>query len=206
MKAKMTAAEILAHQRATADRIAKIYNGFVLAHTVDGETFFMYESGPNFCLLTFKGPKSIKIDRHNSYRTAAHRQKDMDSMIARLQEANAYKNERKQLRSAGHSLKVGDVVYSSWGWEQTNIDFYVVTRVISKTMVELTSCADHRTYTSDMTGTCVPNTEKLTGDVLRVKFDAQNRGTVHGHYTSLLPSVERDGVRVYESRSWTSYA
>ena len=24
------------------------------------------------------------------------------------------------------SLRVGDILYSSWGWEQTNIDFYQV--------------------------------------------------------------------------------
>ena len=28
------------------------------------------------------------------------------------------------------SLRVGDILYSSWGWEQTNIDFYQVIRCV----------------------------------------------------------------------------
>ena len=32
------------------------------------------------------------------------------------------------------TLEVGDIVYNSWGWEQTNIDFYVVTRRTAKTV------------------------------------------------------------------------
>ena len=31
--------------------------------------------------------------------------------------------------AAPHDLKVGDILYSSWGYDQTNIDFYQVTAV-----------------------------------------------------------------------------
>jgi hypothetical protein len=34
-------------------------------------------------------------------------------------------------------LEVGDILYSSWGYDQTNIDFYKVKRLAGKTMVEL---------------------------------------------------------------------
>ena len=30
------------------------------------------------------------------------------------------------------SLRVGDILYSSWGWEQTNIDFYQVVAIFSR--------------------------------------------------------------------------
>lgn len=33
---------------------------------------------------------------------------------------------RHQSRKAGEPLQVGDIMYSSWGYEQTNIDFYQV--------------------------------------------------------------------------------
>ena len=32
------------------------------------------------------------------------------------------------------AIGVGDIVYNSWGWEQTNIDFYVVTRRTASTV------------------------------------------------------------------------
>lgn len=28
----------------------------------------------------------------------------------------------------GETFHVGDILYTSWGWEQTNVDFYEVTR------------------------------------------------------------------------------
>jgi hypothetical protein len=34
-------------------------------------------------------------------------------------------------RQMPHSLKVGDILYSSWGYDQTNISFYVVTRTMT---------------------------------------------------------------------------
>lgn len=34
-------------------------------------------------------------------------------------------------------ISVGDIFCSSWGYEQTNISYYQVTRIVGKTMVEL---------------------------------------------------------------------
>jgi len=36
---------------------------------------------------------------------------------------------------ARHSFKVGDILASSWGWEQTNIDLYQVVALNGETMV-----------------------------------------------------------------------
>ena len=34
-------------------------------------------------------------------------------------------------------LEVNDILYSSWGYDQTNIDFYKVKKLVGKTMVEV---------------------------------------------------------------------
>jgi len=34
-------------------------------------------------------------------------------------------------------LEVNDILYSSWGYDQTNIDYYKVKRLVGKTMVEV---------------------------------------------------------------------
>ena len=36
-----------------------------------------------------------------------------------------------------HSLRVGDILYSSWGYEQTNNTFFRVEKLVGKTMVAL---------------------------------------------------------------------
>lgn len=35
-----------------------------------------------------------------------------------------------------HTLKVGGVLCASWGYDQTNVDFYKITKLVGKTMIE----------------------------------------------------------------------
>lgn len=48
----------------------------------------------------------------------------------------------------GHPFKAGDIFYSSWGFEQTNIDWYVVLRV-TRTQVILQACREDRRYNDE---------------------------------------------------------
>lgn len=43
--------------------------------------------------------------------------------------ANERKARREALKAKGHNVKIGDVFVWSWGYEQTNIDFYEVVEV-----------------------------------------------------------------------------
>ena len=56
-----------------------------------------------------------------------------------------------------HTLKVGDVLSSSWGYDQTNVTFYQVTR-ITKASVELGTLRSSETSDGpqSMTGTKMP--------------------------------------------------
>lgn len=33
-----------------------------------------------------------------------------------------------------HPFKIGDIIYNSWGWEQTNIDFYQIVGITKKSI------------------------------------------------------------------------
>ena len=59
---------------------------------------------------------------------------------------------------ARHDYNVGDVLYSSWGYDQTNIDFYVVLKVTAST-ITIRELASVRDYTGDMQGVAMPGTE-----------------------------------------------
>ena len=52
-------------------------------------------------------------------------------------------------------MKVGDILYASWGYEQTNIDFYEVVKATAKT-VTVWKLKSEKTYTGQMTGTAKP--------------------------------------------------
>jgi hypothetical protein len=71
--------------------------------------------------------------------------------------------------------KVGDLFYSSWGYEQTNIDFYQVTTVRNK-MVGLTRIVGNSKYDQAMAGHTTPVPNKFTGEekMHRINFSCDD--------------------------------
>jgi hypothetical protein len=87
--------------------------------------------------------------------------------------------------------KVGDLFYSSWGYEQTNIDFYQVTAV-NKKMVDLTPIAGERKYGQPMAGNVKPVLNKFTGDSKAhlVRFDGEDQPYFRlNSYSSAWPTT-----------------
>lgn len=54
-----------------------------------------------------------------------------------------------------NKIEVGTIFYSSWGYDQTNIDYFQVVKVTPKG-VYIREIKDKRTYEGDMHGTSVP--------------------------------------------------
>jgi hypothetical protein len=66
-----------------------------------------------------------------------------------------------------HDIKVGDIFYNSWGWEQTNIDFYQVISTTAKTITlrRIKGCSDdYNSY--HMTGSTVAVKDAFCSDEL----------------------------------------
>jgi len=59
------------------------------------------------------------------------------------------------------NVKVGDIFVCSWGYDQTNIDYYVVRNVKNKTVI-ISPVGQDRNYTGNMQGECVPNITKIS--------------------------------------------
>ena len=64
-----------------------------------------------------------------------------------------------------YGIKVGDVLCDSWGYEQTNVEFYKVTKIISACKIEIVELGhiEVETYSS-MSGTVVPDMDRTIGD------------------------------------------
>lgn len=60
-----------------------------------------------------------------------------------------------QTQTHNNPLKVGDILVSSWGYDQTNIEFYEVTKTTQCT-VKLRRLQDRITVTGFMSGEAVP--------------------------------------------------
>lgn len=72
-----------------------------------------------------------------------------------------------------NKIEKGAVLFSCWGWEQTNVEFYVVVRCTAKTAwVVPMSC--NTDYTEYMSGVKTPDAILWHGEVERRKITAYN--------------------------------
>ena len=79
-----------------------------------------------------------------------------------------------------HSITVGSILSRSWGYEQTNVDFYVVTRA-TKTMITFAPIAKDVEYTGTATDYATPQivggTPVIIGsDTMRRKVNNYGNG------------------------------
>lgn len=85
--------------------------------------------------IAFAG-KAGKPLGHFSFKSDENRMKWMQEQIrSRQGHAARLKKELEERRGYRHDFKVGDILDSSWGYDQTNIDFYEVIEVSEKTIV-----------------------------------------------------------------------
>ena len=106
------------------------------------------------------------------------------------------------------SLKIGDVLCASWGYEQTNIDYYMVVKLVGKVSVDIVQIGKQKLEDGpqSMTGRCVPDKSVTFGDVMRKKPDGDGIKIASYCWAKLIKPEVVAGVEVYASASWSSYA
>lgn len=121
------------------------------------------------------------------------------------------RTERATQRAAGHPLKVGDVLQAVWGYEQTNVDYYEITRLAGPTQVEYRRIGCQREETASMQGQSVPSPGQYIGEAKRARVcDWGDRDSIRvgssGHHAKRMQPVAHVGtVRVYAASNWTAY-
>lgn len=147
------------------------------------------------------------------FRTEASRRAWIADLIERAAAHAERTTKRKQetaaARAAGHKLVVGSVLRCTWGYDQTNIDYYEVTALIGKTMVEVREIARETEDTGHMQGACVPMRSHFIGEPKRYRVSPQgNSIAVHSFASAYLevPTEVARGVSVFKPGHWTAYA
>ena len=98
--------------------------------------YYSWDEGDRPYAMGFGGKRS-KPDFHNWFHNAESRDKKIEEWLDSMKRRTEYVAKAKAERNKPHTLKVGDVLYSSWGYDQTNVDFYEVIKIIGKAMVEV---------------------------------------------------------------------
>lgn len=134
---------------------------------------------------------------HYTFKDEAAREAAIRRAFEGRRASLAFKAEQKAKRSQPHKLEAGHVLVSTWGYEQTNVDFYQVTRVVSATMVEVRPIGQTTIQdTGWASGKAVPLIDGFTGPASR------HRVTWGDHV-----KVGHRHARLWEGRpvAWTAY-
>ena len=147
-----------------------------------------------------------------SFRTEAARAQWIGGLLERAAAAAKRTEERRaqvaSQRANGHKLKVGSVLRCSWGYDQTNIDFYQVTALVGRTMVEVREIGQDRDESSGwMQGDCTPAPGHFTSPAKRYRVSPSGDSiSVHSFASAYLiePTAKIAGISVFQPSSWSA--
>ena len=167
---------------------------------------YVYETAGKPYALVFSG-KAQKPAWHYRFASEERRAKSIAEFFAGVKASESARNARRAAKKEFvHTLKEGDILRASWGYDQTNIDYYQVTRVIGKS-VEVREIGQQTESTAYMQGVCVPAPNVFKGEPMRRLVQEGNYVKVSScAYASPVKCQEVAGMKVYESSHWTAYA
>ena len=131
-----------------------------------------------------------------------------DRVLERAQAKMLQKAEKAAKRAAGHGLVVGDVLSCNWGYEQTNIDYFQVIRLVGKCSVEAREIGKDIEETGHMRGLCTPLRGAFIGEpkVYRVDEYGSIKTRSFGAYASKKEGLKVAGMEFFTPDFYTSYA
>jgi len=131
----------------------------ILEHE-NGSAAYAYEQAfptgqTKFYAIAYRGT-AHRSEFHYSYRSAEQRDLAIWNFKISVEQQLERRSKAQKERAAGVcEFKVGDIVNTSWGYDQTNVDFYVVTR-LSKACVWVRPIHSDSEATGHMSGRCWP--------------------------------------------------
>lgn len=160
---------------------------------------YLYEDAEGRpCAKGFKGRKVGPVFNHY-FGSEEKRETFVNGKVSEWQADAKRKAERRSEANQPHSLKVGDILYSSWGYEQTNVDFFKVVRLAGKTMIEVTELACESVQaTGGMSDTVIASNRELGGSMRRKVNMWGSRPSIS--LTSFSNAYPWDGKPIH--RSW----
>lgn len=129
--------------------------------------------------IAYKGSSSKPV-WHFRFPSENHRNARINSLFADVEYAEKLKAEQRAERQAfRHGFEIGDILYCSWGYEQTNIEFWQVIAKTSKT-VTFREIRQTKEANAFMSGTCMPIKDDFIGDgyTRPVRPDRNGKGMV----------------------------
>lgn len=173
-----------------------------------------YKDTPCISAICFVG-RAINPTWHYRFKNAEQRQAEVtntfNNVQARADRKAEYKAKAKKA-SNNHGVKVGDVFRSSWGYDQTNVDYYQIISVSGKsaTLCKIAQLSEADGY---LQGNCVPAPNQFIGKPFKKLIQKQSEtSSAYVKIYSFANAYKIEPVAVvsnkpiYESSHWTAYA
>ena len=151
--------------------------------------------GKSYGLLAFMGKQS-KAFHNYTYGSRKHdRDKAMEQLIennrAHHKRKEDEREEKKQFRT---NFFFGDILYTSWGYDQTNVDFYEVVEVNGPKKITVREVAKKTVSGDGFTDRVVAVPGHYVGPEMSAMVGLGDRAKIEGHGAS-----KWDGKPVYQT-------
>lgn len=147
------------------------------ADGTDAAVYFFANAIDKPCAIGFAG-KAQKPAFHHLYPSEEARQKHVAGFIQGRRGVAAYRASVRAERTKPHTLTVGAILVSSWGHEQTNVNFYKVVKVVGPHTVELVAIGlatvPDKSTGNSMADYVLPAPDHVSGEPMRRRANASN--------------------------------
>lgn len=195
---------------------------------------YTYEENGRLYALVFRGT-AARPEWHYRFKDEQTLARRIGEFFDSLTERAKMMDERRAKANAfKHSAKVGDIFRSSWGYDQTNIDYYQVVELIGQHFAMVRQIQQQSQETGFMQGDCVPAPGQWA-TVADYSEEGERYKAEHGYYPRkpksafkvklqgyeqttyfkvasyanaylVKPLATIAGAKVYETSHWTAYA
>ncbi len=178
--------------------------------------YTLFASEPSLKVEVYRKDLSLKAFAGRSDKGRFHyrfpNENELDAYLSKWIEGlrsafQAKVEQRAAENGATTPLEVGDVICSSWGFEQTNVDYYLVSERIGKKDVVLQPIGSLKTKDEGDRGNCIPDVNVLVGKPFRARSNKDGVIRISSYsYASPEPYTLDGETRMYRERYWSSYA
>jgi hypothetical protein len=160
---------------------------------------FLYTNN-NKPVLAIFGPRGYKPETHYNFRTEEQRADYLADQKKSIQ--RRHDESQRMLQQCNEEKKdfeVNKILVSSWGYEQTNIDFYIILER-KNDFITIQKIGENRIPSDKWCdrGTTTPNKDILIGEPFRKKIDKWASVSIN--------SYQRARVWDGKPEGWSSYA
>lgn len=159
---------------------------------------YLCKIGDKFVAKGYSG-RSKKYSFYRAFKSIEARNSHVQEWMKTR--VNATKSKKSNVRT----LEKGDVLRASWGYEQTNVDYFLITGLIGKTMVEVVEIGAEIIETGSMTGNCIPDLNNIISEPMRRKATNSSVKINESVYASKMEPKIINGCKIYNSSSFSSY-